>query len=232
MPWCYLAWLLKLSDILLGFSSTSILSIERTSSGIWSAWPLVRSSLWLQFTSVLGESSSYVEKKSAVFVLEATRYSSWDVTSSVLPSKPLVEELLHLHHWQINLWSLYRMPLFRLALLVISQINLGTHILVAGLSLQVASLFVFSVCCLEFLCRVNPIRLLGISNTSTLTAALDSSASWLVSLNNPPLPPPPLRASNINNALALSIATAGLFIRTVFRFVKLSGGFTGNLANS
>ena len=46
------------------------------------------------------------------------------------------------------------MPLFRLALLVISQINLGTHILVAGLSLQVASLFVFSVCCLEFLYRV------------------------------------------------------------------------------
>jgi hypothetical protein len=154
VPWCYLAWLLKLSDILLGFSSTSILSIERTSSGIWLAWPLVRSSLWLQFTSVLGESSSYMEKKSAAFVLEATRYSSWDVTSSVLPSKPLVEELLHLHHWQINLWSLYRMPLFRLALLVISQINLGTHILVAGLSLQVASLFVFSVCCLEFLYRV------------------------------------------------------------------------------
>jgi hypothetical protein len=34
------------------------------------------------------------------------------------------------------------------------QIDLGTHILVAGLSIQVASLFAFSVCSLEFLWRV------------------------------------------------------------------------------
>jgi hypothetical protein len=35
------------------------------------------------------------------------------------------------------------------------QIHLGTHILVAGLSFQVASLFAFSMCSLEFLWRVH-----------------------------------------------------------------------------
>jgi hypothetical protein len=40
------------------------------------------------------------------------------------------------------------------------QINLGTHILVAGLSLQVASLFAFSCCSLEFLYRVHSQRIL------------------------------------------------------------------------
>jgi hypothetical protein len=43
------------------------------------------------------------------------------------------------------------------------QINLGTHILVAGLSIQVASLFVFTVCAVEFMFRVG--RLHSLRNT-------------------------------------------------------------------
>ncbi|KAN0110756.1 RTA1 like domain containing protein [Hyaloscypha variabilis] len=90
------------------------------------------------------------------------------------------------------------------------MINLGTHILVAGLSLQVASLFVFCVCCLEFLYRVQFQK----------------------------APPNPKYVNHYSSPrfklflITLGIATACLFIRTVFRSVELSGCFTGKLANS
>jgi hypothetical protein len=122
------------------------------------------------------------------------------------------------------------MPLFRLALLVILQINLGTHILVAGLSLQVASLFVFSVC-LEFLYRVKSYK----APRNLKYVDLDSSPRFkcflIGKLELSPSPSTSSMTDPILNALALGIATAGLFIQTVFHSVELSGGFTGKLAN-
>ncbi|PVH76683.1 hypothetical protein DL98DRAFT_550980 [Cadophora sp. DSE1049] len=90
------------------------------------------------------------------------------------------------------------------------MIDLGTHILVAGLSFQVASLFVFSVCSIEFLIRVkrNPDRL------NPEHADLYNSRRFKIFLG------------------AVFLATACLFVRTVFRSVELSEGFSGELANN
>ncbi|RSM03809.1 hypothetical protein CEP52_007174 [Fusarium oligoseptatum] len=89
------------------------------------------------------------------------------------------------------------------------MIDVGTNILVAGLSIQVACLFAFSACSLEFFWRVR---------------------------RNPELRNPEF-ADLVNSKkfkmflFALFGATACLFIRTVFRSVELSEGFAGKLAN-
>ncbi|KAH8815992.1 RTA1 like protein [Xylogone sp. PMI_703] len=90
------------------------------------------------------------------------------------------------------------------------MIDAGTHVLVAGLSFQVASLFAFSVCSLEYLWRVkkhkdmrNP-KFADLYNTKKFRRFL----------------------------ISLFIATGCLFVRTVFRAVELSGGFKGKLANN
>ncbi|EFQ30569.1 RTA1 like protein [Colletotrichum graminicola] len=89
------------------------------------------------------------------------------------------------------------------------MIDVGTNILVAGLSIQVASLFAFSACSLEFLWRVrkNP------EMRNPEFADLVSSKRFNMFL------------------IALFGATACLFVRTVFRSVELSEGFSGELAN-
>jgi len=89
------------------------------------------------------------------------------------------------------------------------MIDVGTNILVAGLSIQVASLFAFSACSLEFLWRVrkNP------EMRNPEFADLVSSKRFKMFL------------------IALFGATACLFVRTVFRSVELSEGFSGKLAN-
>ncbi|KUJ11413.1 RTA1 like protein [Mollisia scopiformis] len=89
-------------------------------------------------------------------------------------------------------------------------INLGTHILVAGLSFQVASLFAFSVCSTEFLWRVHKHH----GDRNLEHADLYNSRKFRLFL------------------ISLGITTVCLFVRTVFRSVELSGGFGGHLANS
>ncbi|KAF8861352.1 RTA1-domain-containing protein [Acephala macrosclerotiorum] len=90
------------------------------------------------------------------------------------------------------------------------MIDIGTHILVAGLSLQVASLFAFLVCSLEFLFRVR--RHESERNPRHADLYNSSRFKWFL--------------------ISLGVATICLFVRTVFRSVELSGGFSGHLANS
>ncbi|KAK1623517.1 RTA1 like protein [Colletotrichum phormii] len=89
------------------------------------------------------------------------------------------------------------------------MIDVGTNILVAGLSIQVACLFAFTACSLEFLWRVkkNPEM-----RNPEFTDLVNSKKYKLF-------------------LFALFGATAFLFIRTVFRSVELSEGFGGKLAN-
>ncbi|RSL51444.1 hypothetical protein CEP54_011403 [Fusarium duplospermum] len=89
------------------------------------------------------------------------------------------------------------------------MIDVGTNILVAGLSIQVACLFAFSACSLEFFWRVR--RNTELRNPEF--ADLVQSKKFKMFL------------------FALFGATACLFIRTVFRSVELSEGFAGKLAN-
>lgn len=108
------------------------------------------------------------------------------------------------------------------------QIDLGTNILVAGLSIQVASLFFFAACSVEFLLRAKRHREKRNPEFATLVASKKFKiflycTSYPLSLN-PSLPLTPLTA--------LFLATALLFIRTVFRAIELSEGFAGELANN
>ncbi|KAG9250058.1 RTA1 like protein-domain-containing protein [Emericellopsis atlantica] len=90
------------------------------------------------------------------------------------------------------------------------MIDVGTNILVAGLSIQVACLFAFSACSLEFFWRVrkNP------SMANPEFTDLVNSKRFKFFL------------------LAVLGATAFLFVRTLFRSVELSEGFAGDLANN
>ncbi|KAH7369602.1 RTA1 like protein-domain-containing protein [Rhexocercosporidium sp. MPI-PUGE-AT-0058] len=90
------------------------------------------------------------------------------------------------------------------------MIDLGTHILVAGLSFQVASLFAFLVCSIEFLIRVkrNP------DKVNPEYADLYNSKRFKTFLGS------------------IFLATVCLFVRTIFRSVELSEGFSGKLANN
>ncbi|KAF7552334.1 hypothetical protein G7Z17_g4401 [Cylindrodendrum hubeiense] len=89
------------------------------------------------------------------------------------------------------------------------MIDVGTNILVAGLSIQVASLFAFSASSLEFFWRVrkNP----DLCNPE-FTDLVNSKRFKMF-------------------LIAIFGATACLFIRTLFRSVELSEGFKGELAN-
>lgn len=88
-------------------------------------------------------------------------------------------------------------------------IDTGTNILVAGLSIQVACLFAFLACSLEFFWRVrkNP------ELRNPQFADLVHSKRFKMFL------------------FALFGATACLFVRTVFRAIELSEGFSGEMAN-
>ena len=86
----------------------------------------------------------------------------------------------------------------------------GIHIILAGLSTQVASLALFAVLCAEFALRLrrNP------TAWSTEHAALYNSRLFKAFL------------------CGLSLATLCIFVRSVFRVAELSGGFHGPLANN
>jgi RTA1 like protein len=103
---------------------------------------------------------------------------------------------------------------------------LGTHILVAGLSLQVASLFAFSCCSLEFLYRVHSQKIL--LNPKFADLYNSKRFKWFLICRSPIS----IALNSADKAKALGVATACLFVRTVFRSVELSGGFSGHLANS
>ncbi|XMA14633.1 hypothetical protein WAI453_007424 [Rhynchosporium graminicola] len=89
------------------------------------------------------------------------------------------------------------------------MIDLGTNILVAGLSFQVASLFAFMACAGEFLWRVKKHPHLR----NPEFAELVNSRKLKLFIG------------------AILLATTTLFIRTIFRSVELSEGFGGKLAN-
>ncbi|KAF4983053.1 hypothetical protein FZEAL_1453 [Fusarium zealandicum] len=92
------------------------------------------------------------------------------------------------------------------------MIDVGTNILVAGLSTQVACLFAFSVCSLEFFWRVrkNP----DMCNPEFADLVTSKRFKMFLFAGE-----------------AIFGATGFLFIRTVFRSVELSQGFAGELAN-
>ncbi|KAK0382847.1 hypothetical protein NLU13_9942 [Sarocladium strictum] len=88
-------------------------------------------------------------------------------------------------------------------------IDLGTNILVAGLSIQVASLFFFLACSVEFLFR----------------------ASKRPDMRNPKFTDL-ANSTRFKTFLVVLLAAAlFLFARTVYRAIELSEGFTGDLAN-
>ncbi|OBT81689.1 hypothetical protein VE02_10059 [Pseudogymnoascus sp. 03VT05] len=90
------------------------------------------------------------------------------------------------------------------------MIDLGTHILVAGLSIQVASLTAFSVIGSEFALRVYKNR----DNLNPTHADIYTSKRFKLFLGG------------------LVLATVCIFTRSVFRVAELSGGFQGSLANN
>lgn len=118
---------------------------------------------------------------------------------------------------------------------------MGTNVLVAGLSIQVACLFTFSACGLEFLWRArkhpdwrNPeftdlvnsqkfkLFLCGMLFFRIWESGHHSTSRFVLC--------PRKRLTTWKNE-ALFGATGLLFIRTVFRSVELSEGFAGELAN-
>lgn len=104
---------------------------------------------------------------------------------------------------------------------------MGTNILVAGLSIQVACLFAFSACSLEFFWRVRKHPELRNPEFTDLVHSKKFKMflfGMSIGLNLTPL-------HKLTTRTALFGATACLFIRTVFRSVELSEGFAGKLAN-
>ncbi|KUJ21592.1 RTA1-domain-containing protein [Mollisia scopiformis] len=88
-----------------------------------------------------------------------------------------------------------------------SSLHTGEHIMVAGLSFQVASLLLFIGLCTDFAFAV---RRAGISNSANKIYNIFLFKAFL---------------------FALVIATIGIFIRSVFRVAELSKGFHGPLDN-
>ncbi len=88
-----------------------------------------------------------------------------------------------------------------------SSLDTGTHIMVAGLSFQVASLILFIGLCVDFAMAV---RKAGIDNSVSKVCRTKLFISFL---------------------WALGLATIAIFISSVFRVAELSKGFHGPLDN-
>ncbi|CEJ60772.1 hypothetical protein PMG11_09334 [Penicillium brasilianum] len=88
------------------------------------------------------------------------------------------------------------------------KIDRGTHIMVAGLAVQVVSLVIFLALCFEYSLRVRKYR----GDLNPKYAVLRQSPRFKRFL------------------YALAAATIFLFIRAVYRVAELSGGFRGKLA--
>ncbi|TVY24036.1 Sphingoid long-chain base transporter [Lachnellula hyalina] len=84
----------------------------------------------------------------------------------------------------------------------------GVHIMVAGLALQVSSLVLFMILCLEYAWQVRH------SPKQDRFMDLRSTGSFRVF------------------KYALAVSTVAIFIRSVYRVAELSGGFGGALANN
>jgi hypothetical protein len=104
--------------------------------------------------------------------------------------------------------------------------------MLAGLSFQVFSLVLFSVCCIEYGLRVYFInRISGHPYRQTLDQDRPNSPSSIRS-------GAPLQTSLPNSKLfhaflvGLGVATLAIFVRSCFRVAELSGGFRGPLANN
>ncbi|KAK5046221.1 hypothetical protein LTR84_008364 [Exophiala bonariae] len=89
-------------------------------------------------------------------------------------------------------------------------IQAGINIVIAGLATQVASLFIFILCCLHF---ANNVRRQSSKKLSDCEHVRQSRS---------------FRAF----LFGIGLATLCIFIRSVFRIVELRQGFTGPLANS
>ncbi|KAF4636743.1 hypothetical protein G7Y89_g1334 [Cudoniella acicularis] len=89
-----------------------------------------------------------------------------------------------------------------------STSNAGVHIIVAGLALQVFSLVLFMVLCLEFAWCVRDAR------KEERFVDLRSTGAFRVF------------------KYALAVSTIAIFIRSLYRVIELSGGFGGALANN
>ncbi|KFX95818.1 hypothetical protein O988_05614 [Pseudogymnoascus sp. VKM F-3808] len=91
-----------------------------------------------------------------------------------------------------------------------TMIDLGTHIMVAGLAIQVASLTAFTIIGAEFALRVYKNR----NHLNPAHADIYTSQKFKLFLGG------------------LTLATVCIFTRSVFRAAELSGGFSGHLANN
>lgn len=90
------------------------------------------------------------------------------------------------------------------------QETLGVNIMVAGLAVQVASLFIFMVLCADLARNVHQYK----EKLNPKHAELYNSRLFKTFL------------------CSLALATVCIFIRSVFRVAELSGGFKGHLANN
>ncbi|KUJ14558.1 RTA1 like protein [Mollisia scopiformis] len=91
-----------------------------------------------------------------------------------------------------------------------SKLQLGINVMLAGLSVQVASLTLFALMCAEFAWRLHSHR----NAWRTDHAAIYNSRLFKSFL------------------IGLCVATLTIFIRSVFRVAEVSGGFHGPLANN
>jgi hypothetical protein len=99
--------------------------------------------------------------------------------------------------------------------------------MVAGLSVQVASLLLFMTLCFEFGWRAHKHH----DQLNPKHASLYNSSRFKIFLWCKQ-PRPPLLLSPLNSRnTALALATMTIFTRSVFRVAELSGGFGGHLAN-
>lgn len=90
--------------------------------------------------------------------------------------------------------------------------DVGDHIMVAGLSFQVATLFVFQLLCLDFGVKtLKRMRVMGEEAFDERHKALRGSAKFRLFL------------------VALGLATLCIFIRSVYRVAELSEGWQGAL---
>lgn len=94
-----------------------------------------------------------------------------------------------------------------------ATMDTGINIMIAGLSMQVASLAVFIALCTDFWNRVrtSPVR---VESGDKELVALRAGMRWRAFL------------------FAMAAATITIFIRSIFRVAELSGGFNGALANN
>lgn len=110
--------------------------------------------------------------------------------------------------------------------------NFGVHIMVAGLAVQVVSLFAFIGLCVDFAMRVR--KLMPQHQRAPMTAGWRMKGFVYCKyhcLLGDQLRLQTFKHKKLTQQSAIAIATIAIQIRSIFRCAELSGGFSGKLAN-